>query len=361
MEQDLGYRRIQLTGRGSYIISLPKEWVLTSELTKGSQLAVIKQEDSSLLLVPRKILEQSEERKATLKHFIMRISRMDNPQSISRKIMSLYTISADIIHITFPAGDLTPEQRTSIKNTVKMLLGSEIIDETSTEITIQVLINHPAFLIEKAIRRMYAIAVIMDKNAILGLKNFDETVLQDVILSDNDLDRLNLYVIRQLKYGIEHFLYKEMGFQSPKEFLGYRIVAKNLENVGDNAVGLAKNILAIKTLVDNQTLSLHEPIDEEAWSSVLQFNTFSHGLLDDSLKALFKRDYQVADGIISRFMSTGLELEKQAFNLILTKKMDPNVTSVLRLFLDSSRKMIEYSRDIAEVTLNRTVEEISAL
>ena len=26
-EKDLGYRRVQCTGRGSYIISLPKEWV----------------------------------------------------------------------------------------------------------------------------------------------------------------------------------------------------------------------------------------------------------------------------------------------------------------------------------------------
>jgi hypothetical protein len=77
------------------------------------------------------------------------------------------------------------------------------------------------------------------------------------------------------------------------------------------------------------------------------------------LKALFKRDYQIADEIISRFMSTGLNLEKEAVNLMLSKTMDPNVTSVQRLVLDNARKMMEYGRDIAEVTLNRTVEEIS--
>ncbi|MHA2070076.1 MAG: hypothetical protein ACXABY_37395 [Candidatus Thorarchaeota archaeon] len=77
------------------------------------------------------------------------------------------------------------------------------------------------------------------------------------------------------------------------------------------------------------------------------------------MKALFKRDYQIADEIISRFMSTGLNLEKEAVNLMLSKTMDPNVTSVQRLVLDNARKMMEYGRDIAEVTLNRTVEEIS--
>lgn len=54
-----------------------------------------------------------------------------------------------------------------------------------------------------------------------------------------------------------------------------------------------------------------------------------------------------------------LQLEKDAVNLLLNKKIDPNVASLLRLVLDNSRKMMEYSRDIAEVTLNRTIEETS--
>jgi hypothetical protein len=247
-----------------------------------------------------------------------------------------------------------------IKNTVKMLLGTEVVSESPNEITIQILINHPEFPIETALRRMSAIATIMDNNAVSALESFDEELIQDVIDSDTDLDRLNLYIIRQLKYGIEHNLFKEMGFKSPKEFLGYRIVAKNLENVGDNAVGAAKNVLTLNKLLKDQTLILREPMDEEVYSGVLKFNSFSHRLLEDSLKALFKRDYHLADETISQFMSTGLELEKDAFNLMLYKNMDPNVASVLRLVIDNARKMMEYSRDIAEVTLNRTVEEISA-
>jgi hypothetical protein len=39
--------------------------------------------------------------------------------------------------------------------------------------------------------------------------------------------------------------------------------------------------------------------------------------------------------------------------------MDPNVTAILRLIIDNSKKMMEYSRDVAEIALNRTVEEIS--
>ena len=212
VEQDLGYRKVQRTGRGSYIISLPKEWVLKSELKKGSQLAFKVLEDSSLLLVTRNILEKHEEAKSTLKEYIIHITRKDDPQSIARRIKSLYVISAELISIRFKVGEITPGQKMAIKKSVRMLLGSEIISETSNEINIQVLINHPEFPIENAIRRMFAIATIMDKNAISTLKNLDENLIQDVINSDNDLDRLNLYVIRQLKFGLERNLFKDLGF-----------------------------------------------------------------------------------------------------------------------------------------------------
>lgn len=361
MDQDLGFRRIQRTGRGSYIISLPKEWVLTSELKKGSLLAIKMQEDSSLLMIPRAILEKREESKSNLKEYTVYITQNDASQSIARRIMSLYVVSASSIRIICKDNKIEPEQRTAIKNAAKMLLGSEIISETPKEINIQVFINHPAFPIEHAIRRMYAIATIMDKNAISALKNFDEKLIQDIINSDTDLDRLNLYIVRQLKYGIEHNRFREMGFKSPKEFLGYRIVSKNLENIGDNAVGTAKNILALKKLLDDQTLNLLDLIDEKVYANALKFNSFCHNLLKDSLTALYKRDYHLADEIMSQFMLIGLDLEKDTANLRSYKSIDQNVALVLQLIFDNAKKIMEYGRDIAEVTLNRTVEELSEL
>jgi len=143
MERDLGYRRIQRTGRGSYIISLPKDWVQNNALEKGSEVAFKQQPNSSMLLVPRNILEKNDE-KPHLKEFTIHITSHDDPQSIARKIISLYTVSADVIRISINDGESTTEQKTVIKKTARMLLGSEIISETSREITIHVLVNHPA-------------------------------------------------------------------------------------------------------------------------------------------------------------------------------------------------------------------------
>jgi hypothetical protein len=44
--------------------------------------------------------------------------------------------------------------------------------------------------------------------------------------------------------------------------------------------------------------------------------------------------------------------------LMSSKKLDPNIASVLRLIFESSRRIMDYSRNMAELTLNRTVEEL---
>ena len=360
MERDLGYRKIQRTGRGSYIISLPKRWIRELRLGKGEQIAFKIQEDSSLLLTPRRILEgRKGTEEPSIREYGISVRSTDDPQSICRKIISLYVVSANLIRIYFKDKETLSKHKMAINRLIKnMLLGSEIIDENSNEITIQVLVDHPEFPVEKAIRRMAILALSADKDAILALEDMDEKRINSVHETCNDVNRLNLYVVRQLKYGLEKDLFRELGFKTKKEFLGYRIVANDIRSIANNAMNLAKNIMTLKNMIKNQLLSLNVPIDREVYSQILKFNSQAQFFFEESLKALFKRDYNRADKLISKIESFA-DLENDLITLMSTKKLDPNVSSILRLIIDNSRRIIEYSRDIAEVTMNRTVEEIS--
>jgi phosphate uptake regulator len=147
-----------------------------------------------------------------------------------------------------------------------------------------------------------------------------------------------------------------LGFSTPKEFLGYRIVANSLKSIADNAVNITDNIMALNKLIENQTLYLRELIDEELYSQILDFNSLAQQSLEESLKAMFQRNYEHADKIVSQLESF-TKLEHDLVNLMLSKKLDPNVSSIFRLVIDGSRQVVEHGRTIAEVTLNRTVEE----
>jgi antitoxin component of MazEF toxin-antitoxin module len=123
MEKDLGYRRVQRTGRGSYITCLPKDWVQEVGIEKGSEIAFKVQDDSSLILVPRKIMEgRKETEKPELKEYWIYVDPKDDPQSIRRKIISLYVVSADLIHVRFKDDEIDPTIKKAINDLVKNTL-----------------------------------------------------------------------------------------------------------------------------------------------------------------------------------------------------------------------------------------------
>src|SRR4030043_747064 len=355
-EKDLGYRKVQVTGRGSYIISLPKEWVQDIGLKKGSEIDFNVQTDASLTLVPRKLKEKIEEDEALkLKEYYINVDlAQEDLQSTLRMIQALYVISADVIRIRFRTVEDAAKCKAEIKNFVRdTFLGAEIIDETPEEITLQILIKHSEFPLEKAVRRMAIVALSANKDAISALKDRSQALFQSVISAHNDVNRLGLYIVRQLKFGIERNLFRELGFNTPKEFLLYRIVVNDIKNIGENALNIVNNLATFQKLIDDQLLFIKEPIDEEVYSQMLSFNALAHQLFEEATRTMFKRDYNAAEKLIPKRESY-VTLENDLIRLMSSKKLDPNIAAILRLMLDSSRRILDYGQDIAELTQNRT-------
>jgi phosphate uptake regulator len=293
-----------------------------------------------------------------LKEYYVNVDPKEPPQSTLRMIRSLYAIGADIIRVHFKNGADTPKFKNEIKALARdNFLGSEIIEETQDEITLQILIKHSEFPLEKAVRRMAIVALAANRDAIAALKERSTILFDSVINAHNDVNRLGLYIVRQLKYGIERNLYRELGFRTPKEFLLYRIAVNDVESIAQNALNIINNLGTLQKLIDDETLFIKEPLDDEIYNQLADFSTQAHQLYDDAIKALFKRDYKDAEKLISKRESL-VPLENELIMLMSSKKLDPNIASVLRLIFDSSRRIMDYSRSMAELTLNRTVEEL---
>ncbi|RLG95228.1 hypothetical protein DRO37_03030 [Candidatus Bathyarchaeota archaeon] len=356
MMKKLEYRKIQRVGKGSFILTLPREWVKEAGLDKGDHIAVIVQDDQSLLLIPRKILDKKEREERTQREFRIHVGAESDIESVCRMIRSLYVVSADIIHICFKS-KVPPEYKTAIRHLSKnLLLGSEIIRETDNEITLQILIDHPDFPVDQAIRRMAILALSANKEAISALRKCDRHTIEIISETCNDVERLNLYVIRQLKYYLERKDPEALGFKSPKEFLGYRIIANVIKEIADNALNIANNIQTVQNMIEDQMLLLNRSLDEELYMQILEFNSKAHRFFEEALNVLFRRDYEGADRLISQYQAT-TRLENDIVIMLSSKKLDPNISAILRLIINNSRKIIEGGRNIAEITLNRTVEE----
>jgi phosphate uptake regulator len=374
--KDLGYRRVQSTGRGSYIISLPKNWIRDLGLKKGSEIAFNLDSDSTITLIPRKIKEKiGDLDNSKLKEYYIKIKPDEEDlYPTLRMIKALYVISADIIRIRFIGAEDTTKSKNKIKKfTRNALLGAEIINETRDEIVLQTLIKHSEFPIEKAVRRMAIIALSANRDTILALmaiialsanrdtilalKNQKKEFFESVINARNDANRLGLYIVRQLKFGISRNMFRELGFKTPKEFLLYRIIVNDLKNITENALNIINNLANLKKQVDEELIFMKESLDEEVYLQILNFNSKAHELFEETMKAMFKRGYNDAEKVIAK-RGTFIPYENELIRLMTIKKLDPNTAVIFRLVMDSSRRILDYSQDIAELTLNRTVEEI---
>ncbi len=134
----------------------------------------------------------------------IKVSQNDDTEMIMRKIVSAYLGGYNSIQIKPDKQLLSIKQRHEMKNFVRhMLVGTEIVTDTASHLILQVLLSYPELTIQSALRRMSIITTSMHKDAILGLRASDNSLAKDVISTDNEVDRFNLYVTRLLRTAIQ--------------------------------------------------------------------------------------------------------------------------------------------------------------
>ena len=341
MEEREETRKIQFTGKSSYIVSLPKQWIMDLGLKKGDQIRMIRKDSSTLEIYPPKFETRSQKKEdATIE--------IDDEETVSivRKLISLYFLGYKTINIKPKTGRLSPNQRNTVKEAVKrMLMGSEIISDSSNGITVQVLVNLLELSVDGAFKRMIHLAKSMSKDAILAMRENNLELAQEVINTDDEVDRFGFYIIRQLKIAIqnEHML-KEMGFRNARDCLGYRLVVKNIERTGDHAAFIAKDILEFK-----------KPVKENIVEKIEEMNEFALSVLDDSCLALFKEDYVQAEKTIEKTNEI-VKYEKKVRDASKSLKDDEEIYRIRRM-TENIRRISEYASDIAEIVLNMNIEK----
>jgi len=335
-------RKIQFTGKSSYIVSLPKQWIMELGLKQGDQIRMARKGSSTLELYPPKFESRIQKKEDA----VIEIEGEEETSSIVRKLISLYFLGYKTINVKPKNGRLSARQRNTVKEAVKrMLMGSEIISDSSIGITVQVLVNLLELSVDGAFKRMIHLAKSMSSDAILAVKENNLELAQEVINTDDEVDRFGFYIIRQLKIAIqnEHML-KEMGFRNARNCLGYRLIVKNIERTGDHASFIAKDLLEFK-----------KPVKKEILAKLQDMNEFCLSVLDDSCLALFKEDYSQAEETI-RKIDEIVKFEKKIRDASKSLKDDEEMYRVRRM-TENIRRISEYASDIAEIVLNMNIEK----
>lgn len=335
-------RKIQFTGKSSYIVSLPKQWIIEMGLKQGDQVTVVRQGTSTLQITPLKHHSKT----INTEDATFEIKPEDENAAIVRKLISLYLLGFNTINVKPKSGRLKPAQRNAIKDAVKgILMGTEIIADSTEGITIQVLINLFELSVDGALKRMLIIAKSMQNDALLAHEEANFELAKEVINSDDEVDRFSFYIIRQLKIAIqnEHML-KDMGIENARSCLGYRLIVKNIERVGDHATGIVKDLLEFR-----------KPIKKSVLDTINEMNNFALSVLDDACLSLFKRDFIQAELTVERTADI-TKYEKKMLESTKSLRDDEEIYRIRRIG-ENIRRISEYASDIAEIVMNMTVEK----
>ncbi len=307
----------------------------------GDQVTLVRELDNSLSVVP--VAGSSPD---SLSEVTATIIPTEGSNTLKRKVVSMYLAGYNIIHLKLKSGRINPVLRDAVREVVRRnLVGTEMIADASDNITLQVLLSLPELSVNTAIRRMYLIASSMHKDAMSALSETNHELAKEVIKSDDEVDRFSLYILRNLVMATQNGrVLREMGLKNPSDCLSYRVAVKSIERVADHACGIAERAIKLK-----------DKIPKDSHQKIEKMSQLALKVLEDSVEALLRRDYQLADKTVDATENVRVLENDAAAAIEKDKNHDP---ANLKLVLEDIRRTAEYGSDIAEAAMNETIDEV---
>lgn len=271
-------RKLQLAGKSTYLVSLPKRWVTRAGLKAGDTLFVDTESDGSVSIRLQSGMRPAVRRKAFHER------GEETREHLLRKFIGAYISGFGLIEVRF-APDRGPFVRKVAREFCRLVIGPEVIEESPNSILIQDLSDPTELNSEKCLRRMHLAVRAMLEDAVGSLRNANDTLSHDVLLRSQDVNRLYWMVAKQ--YHLAH--------SSPSDGLlaatvhGHRLIAKLLERIGEHAqrISAAASVLARERGVDAK---LFEQLSLARASAV--------AILDKAFNALVTRNIETANSAI---------------------------------------------------------------
>ncbi len=332
MRGNMETRKVQVTGGTTLIVSLPKSWANKVNLKGGEEVSLVPQSDGSLAVRARNVPVVNYTK-------TIFIEGKDGDHLI-REIIGAYIAGFNSIELK--ANKILSHQRDTVRKTVNMLIGPEIIEETADKIVMQDVLNPAELSVRKSVKRMFMITSSMQENAITALKEKDFDLAKDVTERDSEVDKLFLLISKQFRMVMRDISIADKFDMSMEEHLDMRLCAAPLERIGDHAAKICHMVELIG----------YKNVPIETIETIEDVNGLSLKAVEGAMDALFKKNIAQANATF--------ELKKEAANKISVieeglVKLSSDVSVPLGIILDSIDRICDYGTNIAEIAINSAV------
>nr|WP_256202535.1 phosphate uptake regulator PhoU [Sulfuracidifex tepidarius] len=185
----------------------------------------------------------------------------------------------------------------------------------------------------------------MLKDALVSIESQDLEIAKEILGRDDEVDRFFFYVARQLTLSVSSLnILTEEGYNLTQVVDLYSIV-KSIERVADHASRIAENIPYTEKLQHR--------------SDVLEVGKMSMEFYEKSISGFLNQRKEMSHEVIGSNMRTFEKVIRTA-DLLLAEERDVKATSSGIMILDSFRRVMRYSIDIAEATIDLISKTIEA-
>ena len=329
-------RRIQKTGGSTYIVSLPKAWVVARGLGSGDVLLFHGAPDGSLMLRAEGAAHGETPRRQ------LRVSNDMNPEHLFRLLVAEYIAGAPLLEIR-TEGRMSARTREVVRGFAQRMIGPEILEETADGVVLQDVIGPNPLPIPSVIRRMYQMVRAMQSDAMAAFHARDDSIARDVIERDWEVDRLHWFIGKQITSALrDGRVLSSIGLTLP-ECATYLLASRVLERIADHAVRIAETV----PLLGKETIppGVLAELDRLALAA-------SEGLTG-AIDSLANEDIDKANEVLDD--AARVTRERESILKELTKKRG-RLAVGLAYVLESLERSAFYASDLAEIAINHTVQ-----
>ena len=248
-------------------VSLPKDWIEANQLAKSDQVELNVGSDSLSITVSK---ENRPSKELVISYPLLK------EENIVADITGACLLGYDLIRIKGKSAISAPD-REKIRASMRRLVGMEIVEEDSTNVNMQFLLDSTTLNPRKILKRMSSITLGMFRDTLETLVSMDKTTLQTIPNRDDEIDRQYFLLVRLIRSTmIDQRLASALNLQNI-DFLDYRVAANLIETAGDTIVEFANSIQST-TLNKNNLRKIYdlgkkiENIQEKSISAFIENN-----------------------------------------------------------------------------------------
>jgi phosphate uptake regulator len=329
-------RRIQKTGGSTFIVSLPKTWVVHRGLQAGDVLVFTPGSDGSLTLhaqagAPPEMIRR-----------VIPASNDMQSEHLFRRLIAEYIAGAPLLEVR-TNGRMSAGTRDVVRGFAQRMIGPEILEETAEAVVLQDVVGANPLPIPSLLRRTHQMVRSMHTDAMAAFRGHDASIAKDVIERDWEVDRLHWFLEKQVTSALRDARRLASLNLTLPECASYLLASRVLERIADHAVRIAETVEMLGR--ERPPESLLAPLESLARAA-------AEGL-DQAMDSLEDGNVERADAVIDERERITREREKILGELGSKRG---RLAVAVAYVLESVERSAFYASDLAEIAINHAVQ-----